>query len=703
MNLSDMFVNNYIGEQLIGEYDVLLVLVSIVISVLSSLISLYIYEKNSLSKDGIGRFGWLLAAASAFGIGVWAMHFLGMLAFQLPVEERYSQLGTLLSVIPAIAAGLIALLLVKGGKKSIPRLVAAGLFMGAGIGLMHYSGMAAMQVNAMMYYDVSYFVKSIVAAVFLATAALSSGLFLNRYADGRWQRMSTFISALLLGCAVSAMHYIAMKATLFVPISEQLFTPLTGMPTDSLASKVIVMVGVILSFMVAASVIDKQITLNRKLKHEVKEKEQAEAELKKILENQELLIEERTKELRDEAVERVAAEKKLFESHRRTNAILNSAADGIVTINNRGVIESFNEAAEGMFGYQSDEVVGKNVSTLMPDRTAEVHDSYIERYLNDHQPNIIGMGRELSGKRKDGSIFPLELAVSELMLNHDPVFTGVIRDITERKENEQKLLATMKQLQETQGELVESEKMASLGGLVAGVAHEINTPIGVSLTAATHLEEKASGLEKLIESGQLKKSSLTAFLQTMQQSSDIITSNLNRASELIRSFKQVAVDQSSDESREFSLVEYVEEVMQSLHPKLKVTRHKVTVVGDRAVRLKSCPGAISQIITNLVMNSLTHAFEGDDQGAITISVDKPDEAHIHLFYEDDGKGIPEENLGQVFEPFFTTKRGEGGSGLGMHILYNLVTQKLGGSIQCKSKLGEGIRVDMVFPIEQVQE
>lgn len=249
------------------------------------------------------------------------------------------------------------------------------------------------------------------------------------------------------------------------------------------------------------------------------------------------------------------------------------------------------------------------------------------------------------------------------------------------------------ELKATQKKLVESEKMASLGGLVAGVAHEINTPVGIGITAASLLADKTTEFFEIFKSGQMKRSQLEKFLDTAIQSSSMVLSNLTRAADLISSFKQVAVDQSTEEERTFNLKEYLSDVLISLRPKLKTTYHQVEIRGDEAISVHTYPGALAQIITNLVINSLTHAYSPEDTGHLVFDF-KQEEKEIILVYSDDGKGIPPENLRKIFDPFFTTKRGQGGSGLGLHIVYNLVTQKLNGTIECESQVGDGTRFMM---------
>ncbi len=258
------------------------------------------------------------------------------------------------------------------------------------------------------------------------------------------------------------------------------------------------------------------------------------------------------------------------------------------------------------------------------------------------------------------------------------------------QEKAQQLEQTLFNLQQAEKQLIQTEKMAALGGLVAGIAHEVNTPIGISVTAASLLVEKTESFWQLFQSGAMKRSDLAKFLDLAQQSSQMTLTNLQRATELIQSFKQVAVDQSSESKRVFNLSEYLEEILLQLSPKLQATQHQITIEGDRTLSLNSYPGAFSQIITNLVINSLLHAFDPEQSGTISLRF-RQSGHQLSLEYSDDGNGILPEHLSKIFEPFFTTKRGQGGSGLGLHIVYNLVTQKLGGTISCESQLGQGTK------------
>jgi len=256
------------------------------------------------------------------------------------------------------------------------------------------------------------------------------------------------------------------------------------------------------------------------------------------------------------------------------------------------------------------------------------------------------------------------------------------------QETNNKLTATLGDLKQTRTHLLEAEKMASLGELVAGIAHEINTPLGNSITAISHLETNNSDFGNKFLMGTMKKSDLENYLEVVRSVVKIAFTNLTRAAELIRSFKKIAVDQSLEERRNFCLEEYMNDILISLKPQLKKTRHKISFHCSPDITVYWDPGALWQIMANLLSNSLLHAYGEDSEGLITIDVFR-DGQYIIIKYVDDGKGMLPEVQKKIFEPFFTTKRGNGGSGLGMNIVYNLVVFKMKGSIECNSKLNVG--------------
>ena len=246
-------------------------------------------------------------------------------------------------------------------------------------------------------------------------------------------------------------------------------------------------------------------------------------------------------------------------------------------------------------------------------------------------------------------------------------------------------------------ELMQAEKMASLGELVAGVSHEINTPIGICVTAVTHLNTLTKNVINDFNQSALTKSALSNYMLESAETAEIIYMNLSKASELVQSFKQIAADRITWDKRLFDLIEYISEVLISLRPKLKNLHHTIEFDTSKKMEIESYPGAFSQIITNLVMNSVIHAFPKGMTGTIVIDAVDIDEKLV-LTVSDNGTGIAPENVDKVFEPFFTTKRGQGGSGLGLNIVYNLVTQTLSGKIYCYSVPGKGTSFIIKIPL-----
>jgi PAS domain S-box-containing protein len=323
---------------------------------------------------------------------------------------------------------------------------------------------------------------------------------------------------------------------------------------------------------------------------------------------------------------------------------------------------------------------------------------------------------------RTGEIRWVMLSSQLLTFKDVPCLLNALYDITERKQAEKEihllnehlelrvkertaelqdaneaLRHSLERLKITQDQLIQAEKAVALAGLVAGIAHEINNPVGIGVTSASYLEEQTREMKAMYDQGTMTRSALETYLQSAEEISVILLKNLQRAAEQVKSFKQVAVDQTSSEKRRFKLKAYIDDLMLSLHPKLKHTQHLVTIHCPDDLEIVSYPGAFSQILTNLVINTLIHGFEHRPQGKIQIDVSSV-EHQLRLRYHDNGRGMsPEERL-RAFDAFYTTKRGQGGTGLGLHIVYNLVTQRLGGEISCESAPGEGTTFIIQVPL-----
>ena len=265
----------------------------------------------------------------------------------------------------------------------------------------------------------------------------------------------------------------------------------------------------------------------------------------------------------------------------------------------------------------------------------------------------------------------------------------------EREREEQKVLIV--RLEQAMNQLVQAEKLAALGSLVAGVAHELNTPLGNSLTVASALNDVIRDFTDRFNAGSLSKQALLDFIAQCREAAQLIERNSQRAAALIGNFKQVAVDQTSMRRRKFDLRQALDEVLSTLQPNLRHTRHHLVVEVEPGIELEGYPGPIEQIITNLLTNSLLHGFEGIDEGTIRISADRRGQDHVALTFSDNGTGMSKATARRAFDPFYTTKLGKGGSGLGLYIVYNLATVVLGGTIKLASSPGQGARFELLLP------
>jgi PAS domain S-box-containing protein len=372
-----------------------------------------------------------------------------------------------------------------------------------------------------------------------------------------------------------------------------------------------------------------------------------------------------------------------------------------------------NEAFERLTGLRH--VIGRRITEVMPQ-------------LSSIEPNLIAIYGQVAATGEETmfeSFFaPIGMWFSIAVYSPEPGYcVAVYTDITERKWAEESLRKlnedlehrveartlelqninrfleeSLSALEKAQKQLVESEKMAALGGLVAGVTHEVSTPLGIGVTAASHLEHATQEILARFEQDHMTRSDLDAYLHTAGESARMILANLARAAENIQSFKQVAVDQTHDARRPFNLKHCIDNVLLSLRPKLKRTPYTIAVTCPDTLELDSYPGAFSQILTNFMMNALLHGFDGRAEGQITLTVQQR-QADLQITFHDNGRGMEADQLAHIFEPFFTTRREQGGTGLGLHIVYNLVTQTLGGQIECSSVPNQGTTFVLTIPLE----
>jgi len=278
-----------------------------------------------------------------------------------------------------------------------------------------------------------------------------------------------------------------------------------------------------------------------------------------------------------------------------------------------------------------------------------------------------------------------------------------LKNTLDRSEKQKlELQETVEKLESAREELVRSEKLAALGAMVAGIAHEINTPVGIIRTAASALQTQTKSLHALASNGQARKSDVFGYFERALEATDLIEANSERASDLIRSFKEVAVDRSSGARRRFELVGYIREVIKTLRPTLKEANASVQVTAQESIDIDGFPGQLSQVFTNLVQNSIVHGFEGRSSGNIEFECRTKSPGWVEIIYSDDGVGVPSEIQAKIFDPFVTTKRGAGGSGLGLNILHSIVVDRMGGRVRYRDRDGGGACFEIELPVEAPQ-
>lgn len=518
------------------QYDYFLVLASVIVAFFTSFLaiafaSFIVWHKkyNSLI--------WTGGAAFNMGMGVWSMHFVGMMAVHIDTPLTFEIQQTVISALAAVLGCFITfkLLLNPEIESSQQRKLLGATILGSSVLLMHYLGMDAMNMFPPIQWD--WHIVGVSAIIAYAASYIGLEIFVQTAEREKHNVfvLQNILAAIVVGSAVSVMHYVGMSAANFADGSYCATT--NELTTGPITWYILASIGLILTGSFALIIYEQGVDTKR-----------AYSELENINDNLNNIVQERTK--------------------------------------------------------------------------------YLEN--------------------------------------------------------------AMETLQQTQDSLVESEKMASLGGLVAGVAHEVNTPLGVGLTSSTLLREHINNLKAQVDSKKLTQTALTDFLNIAQETSTIVEDNLHKAADLIASFKQLAVDQSSNQVYTFNLNDSIRSCLDSLNHKLKKQKIDTELICPTEFTTYNNAGAFSQIVTNIIVNASVHAFDdSSEHPKLSIHVTEIDGDAYLVTIKDNGVGMPKEVQKNIFEPFFTTKRGQGGSGLGMHLVYNLANKHLNGSIKVESEPGKG--------------
>lgn len=623
LTLGDFFVIGVLPEKLVtGQYNVPLVILSLVIAVGASYMALTLAAASRRSTSRYMQNLHLLTGSVAMGLGIWSMHFIGMLAFEMPTHVHYHPWVTTLSAIPSLLASLVALSLLAHSEITVRRLVGGGVVLGVGIGTMHYLGMAAMEIGPTLRYDPLLFALSLVVAVLLGTLALwiRFGLAHRTRLRGYKRRL---LAGSVMGLAIAGMHYTAMEAARFVGQPDPDFMP--GSNRHTILALAIAFVTVTLSLLAAGV--------------------NAVARYRALMKRSQ----ETTSELR---------------------AVVDAAVDGIIKISDRGIVLSFNDSAERIFGYRADQVIGKNVKMLMPDPHHSAHDSYLKNYLRTGERKIVGSGREVMALHKNGHQVPIRLAIGESRLGGVSTFVGFVSDISERFRME----TDLRQAKEDAEQAAEAKS-----AFLANMSHEIRTPMNAII-----------GFTDLVLDTPLAPAQ-SHHLHVVKNSARSLLTLLND----ILDTAKLDSGHTELEQRDFNLRSLCHQIITT--QSLNAAKKQLTLTLDYQAGNFFCgdPLRIQQVILNLVNN----AVKFTRTGGVVLKVYQPRPGSVSLFVEDTGIGISADRIEKIFEPFTqadsSTTRRFGGTGLGTTIARQLV-ELMGGQISVTSTPGSGsvFRVDL---------
>jgi PAS domain S-box-containing protein len=422
-------------------------------------------------------------------------------------------------------------------------------------------------------------------------------------------------------------------------------------------------------------------------------------------------------------------EEALRDTRDRLQSVLDSAMDvGILAITPAGKISLFNRGAERLFGYAQHEVIGR--STLMFNDVPELQARADQMGLDYGRPvrkaEVFTLPLDAAGGstltqwtfiRKNGDRMHCALRFSRIVDRNGQFggFLAIVMDITAQvlaeqalktlnAELEQRVHERTEELARAHNDLLRSDKLAALGSMVAGVAHELNTPIGTSLTAASTLADRCTEIQKSLASNAMRRSALDAFLNDTHALGELLMRSLGSAADMVQHFKQLSADQTSEQRRSFELAQVVGDVLSVTRPQLKQTSMKVEVDIEDGLWMDSYPGALGRLLTNLLLNAQLHAFEGQSGGVVRVSAQRGrDGRSVQLTVADNGVGMSAEVERRAFDPFFTTKLGQGGTGLGLNIVHNIATGLLGGSLELQTAPRQGSCFTFELPLHAPAE
>ena len=740
-----------------GSFEPKLVALSFIIAIFSSFMALQIAGQASLLEHNYRRHLSLAAGSVALGGGVWSMHFIGMLAFELCTRVDYSLGITLISMIPSIAASWVALNLISKDKIKPLQLIVGGVLVGSGIGTMHYTGMAAMQMSAILRYDPWFFGLSIIVAVTLSILALWIRFGLS---NSRWPLSNVslnLISSTVMGLAIAGMHYTGMAAARFIPPPGVVLEQANNIGSGLLATGVTITTIVITALVIAINLVLKYREVSQKA----------------------------------------------FANEQRLEAMMETAADGIVSINAKGIITSINQAITAMLGWDKAQLIGQNVSLLMPEPDKGRHDSYLSRYLATNEPHIIGNAREVTALHKLGHTVPVRLAIGHARLPNEDVFVGFISDISQRlkmerelKENEEKFRSLIGNIPgaayrclDTEGwpMLFVSDAVFDITGYPASdfllpnpvrnicdlyhPEHQellqfdadknktfsleyriirsdgeirwvletgtyVKDPQGSVLWMdgfimdITPRKQMEQDLQKAKEAAELATEAKSAFLANMSHEirtpmnaiigfSDVMlttdlvaaqrkyvttinasaNSLLHLLNDILDSAK-LEKGQLQLEMQDFSLAEVIDMVTSTLS--IQTRKKRLDIELSLAPELAEYYYGAADRLRQVLMNIVGNAVKFTEKGQVHLSIKPTQDGKVLFSVQDTGIGIASDRIQHIFEPFTqadaSMSRRFGGTGLGTSISKQLVNL-MGGEIWASSELGKGSCFEFILPLK----
>jgi len=621
------------GLQLVhAHYELSLVFLSVVVAVSLSLLAMSMAEGARRSRNGTYRQLTIMTGSVALGSGIWTMHFIGMFAYHLPAPVSYNFSITFLSMLPALGAAWTTLSILTQPQISKKQLVLSGVLMGAGIGTMHYGGMLAIETPLVMRHDSFLFSLSLVIALVLAMFAI--GIRYGLQSLNITLRTRFWLSGIIMGCAISGMHYTAMASARFYGEANASTENLGFWVSTSYMALAISSIAITIAVTVAAV---NGLARSRDLNRQIQSGKQ------------------------------------------RLIAIFDTAVDAMITINSVGVVEEFSRSAEKMFGYKATEVVGRNIKMLMPEPYQSNHDNYLKNYRDTQKPRIIGIGREVVGRHKDGSTFPMRLAVGRVDLpSNEVLFVGLITDISDRKALEKSLRETAEKAEQA---------AAAKTSFLANMSHEIRTPMNAII-----------GFTDLVLQTELT-SQQHSYLSTIRQASRSLLGLLND----ILDITKLESGRVEMEIKDFSLKAVAAQVESTLKVSAQSKGLQLTTSYPKTmpVFFKGDAFRLIQVLTNLVGN----AIKFTEQGEVNLIFDYQDQK-VYIQVKDTGIGMNKEQLASIFDAFTqadaSISRRFGGTGLGTTISRQLV-ETMGGYIEVESEAGQGSNFHVWLPLELGKE